>query len=68
MLAMIGGGERNCNAVPFRRIDMIEQRSAIFRILKCIPDLWNVSSRDVRQIDENGARNGSLNKRQKVSK
>eukprot|EP00956_Cyclotella_meneghiniana_P015961 scaffold24882_cov38-Cyclotella_meneghiniana.AAC.2 len=46
MLTMIGGGETNSNAVTFRKEDAIHQVSAIFRLLKCIPDLCNISSRD----------------------
>lgn len=68
VLAMIGGGETNRNAVSFRKGDAVHQQSAIFRLLKCLPDLCNVSSRNAGQSDGNGARDGSLNKRQKVSK
>ena len=66
VLAMIGGGETNRNAVIFKEEDAIYGQSAIFRLLKCVPDLCNVSSRDVGLIDGNGAREGS--KRQKVIK
>eukprot|EP00956_Cyclotella_meneghiniana_P005565 scaffold7160_cov52-Cyclotella_meneghiniana.AAC.3 len=45
VLAMIGGGETNLNAVKFRTTDATFQQSAIFRLLKCIPDICNVSSR-----------------------
>eukprot|EP00956_Cyclotella_meneghiniana_P034821 scaffold108453_cov38-Cyclotella_meneghiniana.AAC.2 len=66
VLAMIGGGEMNCNAATFRGVDTINQQSAIFRILKCIPGLCNVSSR----INGNGdsASDSTENKRQKVLK
>ena len=66
VLAMIGGGETNRNAAIFRKGHAVHQQSAIFRLLKCLPDLCNVSSRDACQIDGNGARDDS--KRQKVNK
>ena len=64
---MIGGGETNRNAAIFREEDAINQQSAIFRLLKCIPDICNVSSRDASLVDAHGAGEGSSNKRQKVS-
>jgi len=67
VLAMIGGGETNRNAAIFREEDAINQQSAIFRLLKCIPDICNVSSRDASLVDAHGAGEGSSNKRQKVS-
>eukprot|EP00956_Cyclotella_meneghiniana_P005563 scaffold7160_cov52-Cyclotella_meneghiniana.AAC.1 len=69
VLAMIGGGESyqtNQNAVRFRKKDAIYQQSAIFRLLKCIPDICNVSSRCVGKVE--GLEVSDSSKRQKVSK
>ena len=43
VIAMIGGGETNRNAVSFKE-DVIYGQSAIFRLLKCLPDLCNVQA------------------------
>ena len=67
VLSMIGGGETNQNAVSFEAEDAIYQQSAIFRLLKCIPDICNVSSRIVGKV-EGLEVNDSCSKRQKVSK
>jgi len=66
VLAMIGGGETNRNAAILRKKDMLNQRSAIFRMLKCIPELCNVSSRDFGRGDGREAINSS--KRRKFKK
>ena len=52
----------------FERESMIQ--SAIFRILKCIPELCNVSSRDALHNDEAAHKGGGsgFNKRSNVSK
>ena len=68
VLAMIGGGEMNCNAVTFRGVDTINQQSAIFRLLKCIPDICNASSRCSCEGKVEGLEVNDSSKRQKVSK
>jgi len=46
VLAMIGGGQTIDNAEVLRKDDKINQYSAIFRMLKCIPYLCSASSKD----------------------
>ena len=66
VFGMIGGGETNRNAAILRNKDMLNQQSALFRMLKCIPELCNVSSRDLSHVDEPEASKSS--KRRKVKK
>eukprot|EP00956_Cyclotella_meneghiniana_P028070 scaffold64495_cov38-Cyclotella_meneghiniana.AAC.2 len=72
VLAMIGGGESyqtNQNAVGFQAEDAIYQQSAIFRLLKRIPDICNVSSRCVgKDVGLEVSDVSDSSKRQKVSK
>ena len=72
VLAMIGGGETNDKSVILRQDDAINQQSAMFSLLKSIPDLCYVSSRDVGQMNGYGvsarASDSTSNKRQKVLK
>eukprot|EP00956_Cyclotella_meneghiniana_P016983 scaffold27384_cov36-Cyclotella_meneghiniana.AAC.6 len=69
VLAMIGRGKIIGNAENSRKEDKINQHSAIFRMLKCIPYLCNASSKDkARQVNGDGSNYGSANKRHKVTK